>query len=758
MPCPFNGKEFTFTQPDGTRIKVRGWGNQNQARFETLDGFTVVKDPLTGFYQYAKPSADMNSLEPTGVKVGLVNPNNLRLAKHLHASKSAARELSYSPYLRMGLKRRWEERRERARSAQQKALMAPGLFSAPPREEKKGEFVGLCILIQFPDVPGNIQESEVEDFCNKQDYSDFRNKGSVYDYFFDVSKGKLKYTNIVTSYYTAKNPKAYYSDPNIQAGPRARQLIEEALSDLKSKGFDFSQLSVDDQGYVYALNAFYAGPCTNNWNEGLWPHSWSLASPYDVGNGRKFMDYQITDMGSELSIGTFCHENGHMVCDFPDLYDYGDESNGVGLYCIMCAGGIDEKNPTQVCGYLKYKAGWADNVTALAEGDFTAKAGINDFFIYARNPAEYFLIENRVKENRDSSLPKSGLAIWHVDEQGSNENEDMLPAKHYECSLEQADNRFDLERRVNYGDAGDLFSGPTYPKFGDSTKPASKWWNGTTSGLEIVGISQPGQEMNFSMGGKGKGKIFNKTSNPGKTIPDNNKTGVKDVITFDDIALVSSLKVTVDITHTYRGDLKLTLISPSGALAVLHERKGGSANDIKNTYDIISTPSLSNLLNQQLEGAWTLWVQDLARSDKGKINSWGLEISSLESPAETIIEREETPDEKIPDDDPAGIRRIITVDSPGNVESVEVSVDITHTYIGDLTVTLVSPLGTSIYLHNRFGGPEDNIIKSYSSTTTPELGNLAGEPIKGDWHLLVADLAGADEGKLNHWSLKIIPA
>ena len=35
-----------------------------------------------------------------------------------------------------------------------------------------------------------------------------------------------------------------------------------------------------------------------------------------------FADYQITDMGNRLTLGTFCHENGHMVCDFPDLYPY----------------------------------------------------------------------------------------------------------------------------------------------------------------------------------------------------------------------------------------------------------------------------------------------------------------------------------------------------------------------------------------------------------------------------------------------------
>jgi hypothetical protein len=51
------------------------------------------------------------------------------------------------------------------------------------------------------------------------------------------------------------------------------------------KGFDFNGLSVDDEGYLYALNVFYAGSCPNNWSEGLWPHSSSLATPYALGPG-----------------------------------------------------------------------------------------------------------------------------------------------------------------------------------------------------------------------------------------------------------------------------------------------------------------------------------------------------------------------------------------------------------------------------------------------------------------------------------------
>jgi M6 family metalloprotease-like protein len=197
--------------------------------------------------------------------------------------------------------------------------------------------VGLCILVAFPDVPGTIAQQEVTDFCNKPGYTGFGNNGSVHDYFLAVSGGDLKYTNSVTVYYIAKHNRSYYTDPSVPFGSRARELIVEALTDLKAKGYNFGQLSSDSGGYVYALNVFYAGARVNNWSEGLWPHSWALATPFAGSATKKLSDYQITNMGTQLTLGTFCHENGHMVCDYPDLYD------------TATSHGISDPESTQVC-------------------------------------------------------------------------------------------------------------------------------------------------------------------------------------------------------------------------------------------------------------------------------------------------------------------------------------------------------------------------------------------------------------------------
>ena len=504
MSIPYFGQEFTFPQPDGSYLKVKGFGNQEKAVFETLDGFTVTRDPVTGFYQYAALSSDGNDLVPTGFQAEKVNPRNLGLSKSIRANPVAA---SMSSAMSSGLvatKTRWQTRRETTRMQKRASLVAgpSDLVAAPPQRQTVGDFVGLCLLVDFPDVPRTISPQEVEAFCNRQGYNGFGNNGSVHDYFLENSGGRLRYTNIVAPYYTAKHNRSHYTDESQPYPLRTQELIKEALESLKAQGFDFSPLTVDDQEFVYATNIFYAGPVVNGWSKGLWPHASTIPS-FQLMPGKTVADYQITNIGSQLTLGTFCHENGHMICDFPDLYDYrrdGVSSFGVGGFCLMCFGGNNATNPTQINAYLKYQAGWADSLTNLTPGlNASVRAGNNDFYILEKNDTEYFIIENRQKIKRDLALPGSGLAIWHIDELGSNENQGMTPNSHYECSLVQADGEFDLEHSQDsgQGEAKDLFHGAGNSRFGDMTNPNSRWWDGSSSGLNIRNISNNGPTMTF---------------------------------------------------------------------------------------------------------------------------------------------------------------------------------------------------------------------------------------------------------------------
>ncbi len=75
--------------------------------------------------------------------------------------------------------------------------------------------------------------------------------------------------------------------------------------------------------------------------------------------------------------------------------------------------------------------------------------------------------------------------------------------------------------------------------------------------------------------------------------------------------------VAVNIVHTYKGDLKVDLVAPDGSVYVLHNRAGGSADNIVQTFTV-------NLSSEALNGTWNLRVNDNAANDVGYINSWSV--------------------------------------------------------------------------------------------------------------------------------------
>lgn len=250
-------------------------------------------------------------------------------------------------------------------------------------------------------------------------------------------------------------------------------------------------------------------------------------------------------------------------------------------------------------------------------------------------------------------------------------------------------------------------------------------------------------------------QTFQGSSSPDKSIPDNNARGIKDKIICNNEFAISTITVSVDITHTYIGDLRVTLISPSGTEVLLHDRLGGSANDLHTEFDIHSIPGLHVLSGEPANGEWLLHVQDLAAVDRGRLTSWSLDINGQ---IDTSILVEESPGVIIPDNVQGGIERSLTVSGTGQLDSIVVELDITHTYIGDLVVELISPDNTPVLLHNRSGGSANNIIKTYTMTNASNLQNLRGESTGGDWRLHVSDHAGLDQGKLNRWALQLTPA
>lgn len=479
---PVFGDRFSLKQPDGTAVEVRIWGDEYYQVVESLDGYTLVRDPQSGVICYATLTAE-GDLASTGVPANAPPAAKSGLAPHLRPSAKLV-----------------------ALRVQEARLRIQGPAKARRAAPTTGAVEGLCLLVDFSDVPQTIPRADIESFCNLPGYTGYGNNGSVRDYFHDVSNGNLTYTNVLPAnigpngYYRATYPKSHYDDPGEPAGPGAVELITEALNALQAQGFDFSAYDKDGDGAVDAVNCFYAGTTSSGWAMGLWPHQGGIH--WTSGSGVAVTAYQISDLDTGPTLATFCHENGHLVCDWPDLYDYDigeDDSRGVGLFCLMCAYG-SQTNPVEPCAPLKELAGWG-SVTALStpQTGLGLAAGANAFYklVNPDAPTEYFLLENRQAAGRDAALPASGLALWHVDTQGSNDWQQQTPALHYFATLVQADGRWDLEGNVNSGDSSDLWGAPVYTHCGLNTSPNTNWWSGMPSELDISNVSASGPAMTF---------------------------------------------------------------------------------------------------------------------------------------------------------------------------------------------------------------------------------------------------------------------
>ena len=107
-----------------------------------------------------------------------------------------------------------------------------------------------------------------------------------------------------------------------------------------------------------------------------------------------------------------------------------------------------------------------------------------------------------------------------------------------------------------------------------------------------------------------------------QTLPDNNATGRTSTIAINTDLTVEWVEVTFTATHTYRGDLEVVLVSPSGTRSILAEQRFEDGGNNYNNW----TFSTNRNWGETSLGNWTLEVRDLAATDTGTWNFWVLNV------------------------------------------------------------------------------------------------------------------------------------
>ncbi|AKF10556.1 proprotein convertase P-domain-containing protein [Sandaracinus amylolyticus] len=233
---------------------------------------------------------------------------------------------------------------------------------------------------------------------------------------------------------------------------------------------------------------------------------------------------------------------------------------------------------------------------------------------------------------------------------------------------------------------------------------------------------------------------------PMVAIPDNTPAGVSSEIVVAEAGAISSLAVTVDITHTYRGDLQVRL-ERDGRVVTLLDRAGGADDHVQQTF------SVADFNGVDAAGTWRLVVVDTASADVGTLSSWSLAITRCEGAScggtEQTREHSATPAAAIPDDSTSGVTSDIVVSDAGTISRMSVTVGITHEFPMDLTVRL-----------SRVGGREFVLLReasidagSFERTFAVE--GFVGESVTGTWRLTVVDGARNDVGTLDRWSMSV---
>jgi immune inhibitor A len=349
------------------------------------------------------------------------------------------------------------------------------------------------LMVDFSDNKGSRPAAEFQKML-----FDPKNPNSMSSIYREMSYGTLEVSGEVIPYVRAPQPYTFYTAGESGTGnkyPRNTPgLLFDALTEY-CKTDNLKRFDTDGDGFVDGIFLIHAGGGAEaesdpeKRNNMIWSHKWTLPKPF-VNQGVKVYAYSTEP--EDGRVGVFSHEFGH-VLGLPDLYDTSYRSEGVGNWCLMGGGswGGGGDKPTRMSCWCLSKLGWTKPVNAKSgahkldtlEND--AKACLR-VWTGGKTGPEYFMLENRQAKGRDSALPGSGLAVWHIDETRSDNTNPLA----YKVGLAQADGKRDLELAKNNGDAGDLYPGSSRKtSFNDRTTPSSRAHDGSSTGVSLSGIT-----------------------------------------------------------------------------------------------------------------------------------------------------------------------------------------------------------------------------------------------------------------------------
>lgn len=495
-------------QPDGSVLTVMLRGDENFHYTSTEDGQPLVQR-ADGAYCYA--TLDSNGKLTASAQVA-----------HDVESRGAA-ELSFLNYYTAESQKVRSLGMERAkqRNARRMARLAKrGVVDASGKPVRRvmagatsgegigvtGKRKGLVILVNFKDKKMQSKHTQAEwnDYFNKVGYNKYGNNGSVHDYFYAQSYGKLDLEFDVIGPVTVSKNMASYGANDAQGNDiDPAGMIKEAceLAYAKEK-MDMSQYDWDGDGAVDQVYVIYAGYGEAAGGEAntIWPHEWDIqGGGYSlVLGGQRIRTYACSSelnggYGTDISgIGTACHEFSHCM-GIPDFYDTaGGGCFGMDAWDLMDYGsyGGDGYEPTGYNAYEKWVSGWIEPTILTAPCYIKNMKPLSDapeacVVFNEANKNEYYIFENRQLKGTDVAQPNHGMLVIHVDydQKVWFDNEVNNTSNHQRFTVVPADNKLTSETVT-----GDTYPGTTKStELTDTSKPAATLFNANSDGRRFLG-------------------------------------------------------------------------------------------------------------------------------------------------------------------------------------------------------------------------------------------------------------------------------
>ncbi len=299
------------------------------------------------------------------------------------------------------------------------------------------------------------------------------------------------------------------------------------------------------------------------------------------------------------------------------------------------------------------------------------------------------------------------------------------------------------------------FNFPDGTSVTDTTAPYSTTWNtaGTANGAgkvitatatDNLGLQGAPATINVTVsnggGGGCVGGTFNAAGLP-LAIPDANATGITSPLVVTGSGNIATLALSLNISHTFRGDLAVTLIAPNGAQFVVSNRVGGNADNL-----VLVNSAVTAFNGAAAAGTWQLKVQDLAAIDVGALNSWSLAITGA-CGGGGAWSASATPN--APTVDNGSVCNTVTVTTAGDASAAKLDVSGRHDWRSILRGTLAHN-GVTVAAFPTGTFPNNTGTFSFASRA---IAGLSGDA-SGAWTLCVIDTDGfGDTGTLNSWSI-----